>query len=324
MNLNSWFRCCRRSMKYNPTRHWMPFSMGKGERDVPRTSKRNKKRNAEQQAAPVSQIKYYRTCVYIRLSEKDGGHGRRDSIYIQKQICEDFIKKHPELLLQKTYMDNGVTGTTLARPSFEQMMEDIRAGNVDAVVVKDFSRFSRDALDAVDMIDVVFPTLGIRFISVLDDYDSENSACAQNRVNNILKHFMNDFYAREVSAKLVQAHKMSREKGEYWGARPPYGYKRSEESGKKLVPEESEKEIVGKIFYWYVFEDMSSYDIAKELNALEVPSPRESYEIRRYGAAKSKKKIYWGADYIRRIIKNPSCIGAAVYYKIKLYTVKPP
>lgn len=282
---------------------------------MPRTSKRNKKRNAEQQAAPVSQIKYYRTCVYIRLSEKDGGHGRRDSIYIQKQICEDFIKKHPELPLQKTYMDNGVTGTTLARPSFEQMMEDIRAGNVDAVVVKDFSRFSRDALDAVDMIDVVFPTLGIRFISVLDDYDSENSACAQNRVNNILKHFMNDFYAREVSAKLVQAHKMSREKGEYWGARPPYGYKRSEESGKKLVPEESEKEIVGKIFYWYVFEDMSSYDIAKELNALEVPSPRESYEIRRYGAAKSKKKIYWGADYIRRIIKNPSCIGAAVYGK---------
>lgn len=77
---------------------------------MPRTSKRNKKKIAEMQEAP--QVKYYRTYLYIRLSEKDGGHGRRDSIQIQKQICEDFVKKHPELLLQKTYTDNGVTGTT--------------------------------------------------------------------------------------------------------------------------------------------------------------------------------------------------------------------
>lgn len=284
---------------------------------MPRTSKRNKKKNAGTQAAPVVGMKYYRTYIYVRLSEKDGGHGRRDSIYTQKQICEDFVKKHPELLLRKTCIDNGVTGTTFARPAFEQLMEDVRAGKVDTIVVKDFSRFSRDALDAVDMIDVVFPTMGVRFISVLDDYDSENPACTQNRVNNILKHFMNDYYAREVSAKLVQAHKMSRDKGEFWGARPPYGYKRSEESSKKLVPEESEKEIVGKIFYWYVFEDMSSYDIAKKLNAMEVPSPEESYELRRYGKLTRQKKIYWHADYICNIVKNPVYIGAAVYGKSK-------
>ncbi len=280
---------------------------------MPRTSKRNKKKNPEVQVAP--QVKYYRTYLYIRLSEKDGGHGRRESIQIQKQICEDFVKKHPELLLQKTYTDNGVTGTTFARPAFGQLMEDVRAGRVDCIVCKNFARFGRDALDAVDLIDVVFPSLGVRFISVLDDYDSENPACVQDRVNNILKHFMNDFYAREVSAKLVQAHRMSREKGEFWGARPPYGYQRSEESSKKLVPEENEKEIVRKIFDWYVFEGMSCHDIARKLNGMEIPSPEENYELRQNGKRKKERRVYWWAESISNLLKNPVYIGAAVYGK---------
>lgn len=186
---------------------------------------------------------------------------------------------------------------------------------MDCIVCKDFARFGRDALDAVDLIDVVFPSLDVRFISVLDDYDSENPACVQERVNNILKHFMNDFYAREVSAKLVQAHKMSREKGEFWGARPPYGYKRSEESSKKLVPEENEREIVQKIFYWYVFEDMSGYEIARKLNDMAVPSPAENHELRQYGKLKREKRIYWGSEHIRNLLQNPVYIGAAVYGK---------
>lgn len=280
---------------------------------MPRTSKRDKKKNMEIQAAP--QTKYYRTYLYIRLSEKDGGHGRRDSIHIQKQICEDFVKKHPELLLQKTYTDNGVTGTTFSRPAFEQLMEDVRGGKADCIVCKDFARFGRDALDAVDLIDVVFPSLNVRFISVLDDYDSENPACVQDRVNNILKHFMNDFYAREVSAKLVQAHKMSREKGEFWGARPPYGYQRSEESSKKLVPEESEKEIVRNIFDWYVFEDMSCFDIARKLNGMGIPSPEENYELRQHGKRKKERRVYWWGESISKLLQNPVYIGAAVYGK---------
>ena len=177
---------------------------------MPRVSKRKKE-------STPPQCRYYRTYLYLRLSEKDGGHGRKDSIYIQKQICIDYAKKHPELLVMKTLMDNGVTGTNFERKGFEQLMEAVRGGKVDCIIVKDFSRFGRDALDAVDLIDTIFPSLGVRFISVLDQYDSENPACTNERVNNILKHFMNDYYAREVSEKLVQAHKLSKEKGEYWG-----------------------------------------------------------------------------------------------------------
>lgn len=280
---------------------------------MPRVSKRNRKGTAPKKP----KIKYYRTAIYIRLSRKDGGHGRKDSIYIQKQICTDFVKKHPEMLLTKVYIDNGVTGTTFERDAFEELMDDVRAGRIDCIVVKDFSRFGRDALDAVDLIDVIFPSLDVRFISLLDDYDSENPACVEDRVSNILKHFMNDYYAREISAKLVQAHKQSRKRGEFWGARPPYGYKRSPESSKILIPDEEEKKIVQKIFYWYVFEDMSSYDIAKELNAQGVWSPQESYELREYGKRKRKDKILWRMDGIRTILQNPVYIGAAVYGKTK-------
>ena len=280
---------------------------------MPRVSKRNRKGTAPKKP----KIKYYRTAIYIRLSRKDGGHGRKDSIYIQQQICTDFVKKHPEMLLTKVYIDNGVSGTTFERNAFEELMDDVRAGRIDCIVVKDFSRFGRDALDAVDLIDVIFPSLDVRFISLLDDYDSENPACAEGRVSNILKHFMNDYYAREVSVKLVQAHKQSRERGEFWGARPPYGYKRSPESSKILIPDEEEKKIVQRIFYWYVFEDMSSYDIAKELNAQGVWSPQESYEFREYGKRRKKNKILWGADVIRRLLQNPIYIGASVSGKTK-------
>lgn len=285
---------------------------------MPRVSKRRRQtEDGTMETRKIPKIRYYRTGLYVRLSEKDGGHGRRDSIFVQQQICMDFVKKHSELLFHKTYTDNGVTGTTFDRPGFEELMNDVRSGKIECIVVKDFSRFGREAVDAVEFIDVVFPSLGVRFISVLDDYDSENPACVQDRVNHILKHFMNDYYAREVSWKLVQAHKASRAKGEFWGNRPPYGYERSKESSRRLVIEPGEREIVQKIFYWYVFEDMSSFDIAKSLNAQKIPCPQESYEIRRYGEKRSNKKIYWRGEGICRILQNPLYIGAAVYGKTR-------
>ena len=112
---------------------------------MPKVSKRGQKR---QNSKP--EMKYLRTYIYVRLSEKDGGHGRRASIYIQKQICEDYAKKHPEMLVVKVYADNGVTGTTFQRDAFEELMEDVANKKVDCIIVKDFARFGRDALDAVD------------------------------------------------------------------------------------------------------------------------------------------------------------------------------
>ncbi len=277
---------------------------------MPRVSKRKKKETEEIQSI------YSNTYIYVRLSEKDGGHGRKDSIAVQEQICRDFAKKHPELLVLGVYADNGVSGTSFERPGFERLMEEVRSGKVDCIIVKDFSRFGRDALDAVELIDIIFPTLGVRFISVLDEYDSDNPVCDQERVNNILKHFMNDYYAKEVSAKQLQSHKITRERGEFRGT-PPYGYRFSEESNKILVPDEEEKKIVQRIFYSLVFEYMSTIEIAKSLNADGILSPRENFEIRKYGKTKNKRKILWSPIYISQMLQNPVYIGAGVYGKTK-------
>ncbi|MCD7883529.1 MAG: recombinase family protein, partial [Lachnospiraceae bacterium] len=280
-----------------------------------RTSKRKSRAGVE--TALPERIKRDLTAIYARLSIRDGGHGREDTLETQKQICIDFIKKHPEMDLVDTYADNGVSGTTFARPEFERLMADIKSGRINCIVVKDFSRFGRDALDAVDLIDVIFPTLGVRFLSVLDEYDSENPACSRDRVTHILTHFMNDYYAREVSAKLVQAHRQSREKGEYWGGRPPYGYERSETDRKSLVPLEDERKVVRDIFNWYVIDGETFYQITRKLNKIGIPSPAESYEKRKYGACKKEKKYIWRQDIVRTIILNPAYVGIAAYGKTK-------
>lgn len=94
---------------------------------MPRVSKRKKKETEEIQSI------YSNTYIYVRLSEKDGGHGRKDSIAVQEQICRDFAKKHPELLVLGVYADNGVSGTSFERPGFERLMEEVRSGKVDCM-----------------------------------------------------------------------------------------------------------------------------------------------------------------------------------------------
>ena len=143
----------------------------------------------------------------------------------------------------------------------------------------------------------------------MDEYDSENPSCQKDRVSRILKHFMNDYYARIVSKQLIQAHKTSREKGEFWGSRPPYGYRRSDESSKKLVPYQPEGDIVRKIFSLYAIEGKSTYEITRILNHLEIPTPAESYyRAKKY--AKKRRKPIWLQSTVMGILRNPACIGA--------------
>ena len=248
-----------------------------------------KKKNRVQE---IEWLPKYRAASYTRVSIKNGGHGREDTLNVQQEICKGYIKKRPEMELLYEISDNGISGTTFVREGFDQLMDLVRSGKINCIVVKDFSRFGRDAIEAVELIDEVFPKLGIRFISILDEYDSENPACQKDRVFQILKHFMNDYYAKIVSRQLIQAHKVSREKREFWGNRPPYGYRRSEESSKKLVPYAPEGDMVRKIFSLYVIEGKSTYEIARILNYLHIPTPAESYKNLKENEERKKKTIW--------------------------------
>lgn len=101
-----------------------------------------------------------------------------NSISNQRLLIKEYLKKHPEIAVVREYCDDGYTGANFDRPQFQRMMEAIRVGEIDCVVVKDLSRFGREYIGAGEYIEKVFPRLGVRFIAINDNYDSQ-AGCRQ-------------------------------------------------------------------------------------------------------------------------------------------------
>ncbi|MBQ6132549.1 MAG: recombinase family protein [Lachnospiraceae bacterium] len=109
----------------------------------------------------------YKACIYARLSKDDGDKPESDSIGNQKALIRDFLKNHPEIRVVSEQVDDGYSGVNFERPGFKAMMEDIRSGKVDCVIVKDLSRFGRNYIEAGNYIERVFPFIGVRFIAMM-------------------------------------------------------------------------------------------------------------------------------------------------------------
>ncbi len=112
--------------------------------------------------------------VYLRLSSKDGAN--KDSIHNQKAIIQQYLEMKPEIKVFKYYIDNGVSSYKDFRPAFEEMMQDIKCGLINTVIVKDISRFGRNYIETGTYLETVFPRIGIRFISVSEAIDSQDKS----------------------------------------------------------------------------------------------------------------------------------------------------
>ena len=104
---------------------------------------------AAQEAVQQNEKELLRTAAYARLSVENGGHETEDSLHTQILQIHNYIRENPELTLTDTYADNGFTGTRFDRPEFERMMQDVRTGKIQCIVVKDLSRFGRDYAEFV-------------------------------------------------------------------------------------------------------------------------------------------------------------------------------
>lgn len=138
----------------------------------------------------------YRAAVYVRLSKEDMNSGDGDktesnSISNQKQLVLDYVKDKPEIDIVSIRVDDGYTGTNYDRPSFQRMMDDIKAGTVNCVIVKDLSRFGREYINAGKYIDRLFPYYGVRLIAINDGIDTITRDSSDG-FNIILKNLMND------------------------------------------------------------------------------------------------------------------------------------
>lgn len=276
-------------------------------------ARKSRKNVEETAAAPVVESNFFKTAVYVRLSiENSGKDDDGDSIENQTSICKEYIAEHPDLKLFDIYEDNGKKGTHFDRPEFQRMMEDVKGGKVQCILVKDLSRFGRDYIEAGQYLEKIFPFLGVRFISITDGYDSLTSDDAEGALMIPLKNMMNDVYAKDISRKIITSFRARQEKGEYLPAFPPYGYVKSKTRAYRYEVDEKVAPYVRMIFEWKAA-GVSHSEICKRLNEMGAVTPaKRKVELGIWHAEKYKHTIWHGRTIID-IMKNSTYTGELVY-----------
>jgi site-specific DNA recombinase len=278
------------------------------------------------------EITIYNAVDYLRLSKEDGDKTESDSISNQRDLITNFVKSMPEIRLCSERIDDGFSGVDFNRPAFNLMMEDVKAGRINCIIVKDLSRFGRNYIEAGRYIERIFPFLGVRFIAINDGYDSAKERSQSDEIIIPFKNLVNDAYCRDISVKIRSQLDVKRKKGEFIGSFAVYGYLKSEENKNQLVIDPYAAKIVQDIFTWKL-DGLSQQGIADRLNAISEPSPMEYKRLLGLNFATSfqvNSKAKWTAVAIGRILKNPIYAGHLVQgkestpnYKIKQRFMKP-
>ena len=253
----------------------------------------------------------WNTCGYVRLSREDGDKEESNSVTGQKDLIRDYLSRHPELRECDMKVDDGFTGSNFQRPGFQAMMEEVRAGNINCIVVKDLSRFGRDHLEAGEYIERLFPFLGVRFIAINDNYDSQNRHAESDEIIVPFKNLINEAYCRDTSIKIRSQLEIKRQRGDFIGSFAVFGYKRDPSDHHKLVIDEYAADVVRDIYNWKL-NGISSIDIAARLTVSGIPTPMDyklSQGMRYTTAFRVKERSEWSAGMVLRILKNPVYIG---------------
>lgn len=261
------------------------------------------------QTAVITKI--WKATLYLRLSREDGDKEESNSIAGQRSLLRDFLKKHPDIQEYAVQVDDGWSGSTFERPSFKKMMEDVKAGKTDCIVVKDLSRFGRNYLDAGEYIEKIFPFMGVRFIAVNDNYDSFQEKNASDDLIVPFKNLINEAYCRDISVKIRSQLEIKRKNGQFLGAFAAYGYFKDPQDKNRLVVDEYAADVVRQIFAWKV-EGISPQDIAERLNGGGILSPLEykrSLGMKCSTPLQTNLKASWSAASVIRLLKNPIYIG---------------
>ena len=254
---------------------------------------------------------------YYRLSRDDGDKIESDSIVNQKALVKEFLKLNPDIQIHEEKVDDGYTGVNFKRPAFISMMEDIKAGKVNCVIVKDLSRFGRNYIESGRYIEKIFPYLGVRFISITDNIDSISSLDSTTELMIPFKNLMNDAYCRDISIKVRSHLDIKRKNGQFIGSFAPYGYIKSPENKNQLIVDEQTANVVRRIFDWKL-EGMSGGRIADKLNELGVPTPYQYKQMngeKFYCGYQKHTEMRWSAATVNHILRNEVYTGALIQGK---------
>ena len=251
------------------------------------------------------------TALYCRLSRDDGADGDSNSISNQKRMLSKYAKEHG-FDNTRFYVDGGYTGTNFNRPGFLKMLEDMDAGYVSTLIIKDMSRLGRDYLQSGYYTESYFPDRNIRFIAINDGVDSINGDNEFIPFRNI----MNEMYARDISRKVRSAHRIRGNMGEPLG-QPPYGYMKSPENKKKWIIDPPAAAVVRKIFRLFL-EGKGIDTIARMMQEdghLNCTAYWQSKGIGRGGKKVQPNPYKWKCSTISGILQRQEYCGDIINFK---------
>ena len=258
---------------------------------------------------------HYRAGLYCRLSKDDDQDGESISIGTQRAILIDYCNAH-QYEIHKIYVDDGYSGLNFDRPGFQNLLSDVESGAVNLVITKDLSRLGRDYIMTGYYSEVYFPSKGVRYIAIADDFDS----LKQDNDIAPFKNILNYLYARDISRKIRNAKRQRAKQGLFIGSQTPYGYAKDPINRNHLIVDPEAAETVRQIFS-LAEQGHGSIAIASTLEARGVLSPA-TYKSRHgerkfthYPSVKNGKPYSWCATTISGILNNPVYTGTLISLK---------
>lgn len=249
--------------------------------------------------------------IYIRLSQEDKDkkyESDSESVINQKELLRNYVKNN-NFNLVKEYVDDGFSGTDFERPGFKSLLEDINNKKINCVIVKDLSRLGRDHVMTGYYIETFFPENNIRFISILESFDSFKNQASNDSSTFIIA--CNDYYSKQNSIKIRNVLNEKRKNGKFVGSLPCYGYMRDPEDKGHLIPNPETAPIVKKIFKWRA-DGIGPTEIANRLNKEHVVTP-SGYKKTNY-SSRLIDRDNWNISTVKKILINRIYTGDLVQH----------
>ena len=260
---------------------------------------------------------------YLRLSSEDddlklAGKPESDSIANQRNLLDSYIRRMPEFAGAEImeFCDDGWSGKNFERPAAQEMLDLVRQGKINCIVVKDLSRFGRDYLTVGNYISRVFPFMGVRFIAINDGFDSIRPMDTDS-LETSFKTLLYDLYSRDLSRKVRSAKRSRAQRGDFLSPFAPYGFIKDPDNRKRLMIDPEAAETVRRIFQ-LMGEGLTAIQIARTLNLEDIPTPMQ-YK-RAAGCSRTvwpsvNDDNFWTPHEVTRILRDERYFGKNVYRK---------
>ena len=249
--------------------------------------------------------------LYERLSRDDNMDGESYSIGNQKKLLIKVAKEKGYTNLVH-FFDDGISGVTMDRPGFADMIQQLEQGKAAAVFVKDLSRLGRNYIEVGRLTEEFFPNHDIRLVAVSDNIDTDEG---ENELAPI-RNLFNEWYARDISKKRRISNKIKGNAGEPMG-QPPYGYVKDPENPKRWIVDEEAARVVRRI-YRMTLEGVGTEQIAAKLEEDGVLTPRaywHSKGINRPGKVKDLPPTHWNSSSVIKILSVQEYCGDILNFK---------